>query len=137
MQKLFRDTFTIYYENTDSSGFTYHTTYLALAERARSNMLRKEFPEVISMLKENLFFFVVKEMNINFLKPSFLFDRLEVDTYFDCFSFTSINLIQRIMKGKTSICEIKVCLVWINGKNKKPARIPSNIISRFKSMEVV
>ena len=121
MQKVHRDLFTIYYENTDSSGFTYHTTYLSLAERTRSNMLRKEFPEVILMLKENSFFFVVKEMKINFFKPSFLFDQLEVITYLENHSYTSINLVQKITKDKVPICNMSVCLVWVDGNKKKPS----------------
>ncbi|GIR26418.1 MAG: hypothetical protein CM15mP40_10260 [Alphaproteobacteria bacterium] len=43
MKKIHEDKFKIYYENTDSSGFAYHTAYLSMAERARSNMLNKDF----------------------------------------------------------------------------------------------
>ena len=46
MKKIHEDKFKIYYENTDSSGFAYHTAYLSMAERARSNMLNKDFPEL-------------------------------------------------------------------------------------------
>ena len=53
MKMIHEDLFQIYYENTDSSGFTYHTSYLTFAERARSNMLTEKFPEVILMLKKN------------------------------------------------------------------------------------
>ena len=38
MKKIHEDKFKIYYENTDSSGFAYHTAYLSMSERARSNM---------------------------------------------------------------------------------------------------
>ena len=33
----------IYYEDTDSSGFVYHTSYLKFAERARTELVKKNF----------------------------------------------------------------------------------------------
>ena len=57
MDKKNQFTYTVYYENTDSSGFAYHTTYLEFAERARSEILSSHFPDVISYLKSNTFFF--------------------------------------------------------------------------------
>ena len=137
MKMIHEDLFQIYYENTDSSGFTYHTSYLTFAERARSNMLTEKFPEVTLMLKKNSYFFVIKKLEIDFLRPSHLFDKLKILTYFKSSSSSSINLIQKIKKQNLSISEICICLVWINGKTRKPSRIPSDIISRFKSMEVV
>ena len=60
MKKIHEDNFTVYYENTDSSGLTYHTSYLCWAERSRSNLLRINFPETISFLQKNSFFFCSK-----------------------------------------------------------------------------
>ncbi len=137
MKKVHQDLFTIYYENTDSSGFTYHTSYLTFCERARSNMINQGFPEIIEMLKSNSSFFVIKQIKADFFKPTYLFDKLKVVTFFNGNTFTSINLIQKIKKNSSEICQIVVQLVWIDGKSKKPIKIPSNIISRFKSMEVV
>ena len=137
MKKVHQDLFTIYYENTDSSGFTYHTSYFTFCERARSNMINQSFPEIIEMLKSNSSFFVIKHIKADFFKPTYLFDKLKVVTFFNGNTFTSINLIQKIKKNSSEICQIFVQLVWIDGKSKKPIKIPSNIISRFKSMEVV
>lgn len=137
MKIIHQDFFTIFYENTDSSGFAYHTSYLSFAERARSNLLIHKFPEVIKMLKNNSTFFVVKNLRVNFIQPSYLFDELKVSTYYEKNSYTSINLIQYINLKKAKLCEIFIRLVWIDGKLKKPVKIPSDIISRFKSLEVV
>ena len=137
MKKLHEDFFTVYYENTDSSGFVYHTCYLNFCERARSNMINQDFPEIAQILKSNSRFFVVKKINANFFKPTFLFDRLKVVTFFNGNSYTSINLIQKIIKENIDIFELSVQLVWLKGKDKKPTKIPSNIISRFQSKEVV
>jgi len=137
MKLIHEDTFKIFYENTDSSGFTYHTSYLAFAERARSNLLNENFPEISLMLKENSYFFVIKQLQIDFFKPTNLFDKLTISTFFKSNSLSSIDLIQKIKKENLFISEILICLVWINGKTKKPSRIPSDLISRFKALEVV
>ena len=137
MKKIHVDKFKIYYENTDSSGFTYHTAYLSMAERARSNMLNKDFPELTQMLKKNSKFFVVKNIKVDFLKPSKLFDNLDIITFYIGNSFTSLNLTQKIEKNGIDISKIDVQLVWIDGEKKKPIKIPRNIIYRFKSMDIV
>ena len=137
MKKLHEDFFTVHYENTDSSGFVYHTCYLNFCERARSNMIKQDFPEIAKIIQTNSKFFVVRRVDANFFKPTFLFDRLKVLTFFNGNSFTSINLIQKIKKENIDIFKLSVHLVWINGNNKKPAKIPSDIISRFQSMEIV
>lgn len=137
MRILFRESYNIYYENTDASGFTYHTAYLNIAERSRSNLLIKYFPEVITFLKSNEYFFVLHKLNVQFYLPTFLYDKLTVATFFIENNFTSIKLLQRFTKNNDKVCEIFANLVWISGITKKPSKIPPDIISRFKSMEVV
>ena len=137
MKILFKETYNVYYENTDASGFTYHTAYLNIAERSRSNLLIKYFPEVISFIKSNEYFFVLRKLNVHFYSPTYLYDKLNVSTYFIESNFTSIKLLQRFTKNNEKVCEIFANLVWICGKKKKPSKIPGDIISRFKSMEVV
>ena len=41
MKKVHQTKFEIFYEDTDSSGLTYHTTYLKFAERARSQFVKE------------------------------------------------------------------------------------------------
>ena len=127
----------IYYEDTDSSGFVYHTSYLKFAERARTELVKKKFSELKELMEKNLFFFVVSELKIKFLEPSFLNDELEIETHFEKNTISSIELLQQIKKNKNVICKVNVKLVWINGITKKPSRIPKNIIARFNSRQVV
>ena len=127
----------IFYEDTDSSGFTYHTSYLRFAERARSKLVKERFPELIEKMEKNIFFFVVKEINVEFFTPSFLNDELTVNTFFIKSKSASIDLNQIVLRGEMKICKIFVRLVWINGKSKKPSRIPKKIIDRFNNTEIV
>ncbi|MAI29779.1 MAG: hypothetical protein CMP38_06195 [Rickettsiales bacterium] len=137
MKKIHQTKFEIFYEDTDSSGFTYHTSYLKLAERARSQFVKQNLEEIRDNMINNSFFFVVKEIKVSFLKPTYLFDQLYVKTYFLKNSLASLDLKQLIFKKEKVICEIFVKLVWINGKSNKPSKIPKNIIARFNSFEVV
>ena len=137
MKKLHVLNFDVYYEDTDASGFAYHTTYLRFAERARSSLVKDEFPELMELMIKNSFFFVVREIKVKYLLPSFLNDKLFVETFFIENSLSSITLAQNILKKNKIICEIKVELVWLNKKFGKPSRIPKNIIARFNSFQVV
>ena len=137
MKKIHSSLISVYYEDTDSSGFVYHTNYIKYGERARSNLVREQFPDVQKLFNSNEFFFVVSRLHTNFLKPAKLSDNLKVETFFIKNSFCSIKLRQNIFLKDKLITEINVKLVWINGKTIKPTKIPENIIARFNSLEVV
>ena len=137
MKKIHQTKFEIFYEDTDSSGFTYHTSYLKFAERARSQFVRENLEEIKDKMINNSFFFVVREIKVSFLKPTFLYDQLDVKTFFLKNSLASVDLKQLILKNDIVICEVFVKLVWINGKSNKPSKISKNIIARFNSSEVV
>ena len=137
MKKIHQTKFEIFYEDTDSSGFTYHTSYLKFAERARSQFVMENFEEIKDKMINNSFFFVVREIKVSFLKPTFLYDELDVKTFFLKNSQVSVNLKQLILKNDIVMCEVFVKLVWINGKSNKPSKISKNIIARFNSSEVV
>ena len=137
MKKIHQTKFEIFYEDTDSSGFTYHTSYLKFAERARSQFVRENLKEIKNDMINNSFFFVVREIRVSFFKPSFLYDQLEVKTFFLRNTLASLDLKQLIFKNNIVICEVFVNLVWINGKSNKPSKISKNIIARFNSFEIV
>ena len=137
MKKIHQTKFEIFYEDTDSSGFTYHTTYLKFAERARSQFVKENLEETKNCMINNSFFFVVKEIKVNFFKPTFLYDQLNVKTFFLKNTLASLDLKQLIFKNDIVICEVFVKLVWIDGKSNKPSKISKNIIARFNSFEIV
>ncbi len=137
MIKLYSTNYKVFYEDTDSSGFVYHTTYFRLSERARSEFLINFFPEIIDQINRKKNFFVVKEINAEYLKPAFLFDMLKINTFFISNKMASFILKQDILRKEKTICSIKVKLVWIDAKTNSPIKLPENLISRFKLIEVV
>ena len=60
MNKIFESYYTVFYEDTDASGFAYHTTYLKFSERARSEILNNFFPEIVNSLRLNSFFLLLR-----------------------------------------------------------------------------
>ena len=137
MKKIHSSLMSVYYEDTDSTGYVYHSNYIKYAERARSNLVRDKFPELQKLFNSNEFFFVVSYLDTNFFKPARLSDNLKVETFLIENSFSSIKLKQQIFREFLLITDINVKLVWINGQTTKPTKIPENIIARFNSLEVV
>ena len=137
MKKIHSSLMSVYYEDTDSTGYVYHSNYIKYAERARSNLVRDKFPELQKLFNSNEFFFVVSYLDTNFFKPARLSDNLKVETFLIENSFCSIKLKQQIFRELLLITDINVKLVWINGQTTKPAKIPENIIARLNSLEVV
>ena len=137
MKKIHSSLMSVYYEDTDSTGYVYHSNYIKYAERARSNLVRDKFPELQKLFNSNEFFFVVSYLDTNFFKPARLSDNLKVETFLIENSFCSIKLKQQIFRELLLITDINIKLVWINGQTTKPAKIPENIIARFNSLEVV
>ena len=137
MKKIHSSLMSVYYEDTDSTGYVYHSNYIKYAERARSNLVRDKFPELQKLFNSNEFFFVVSYLDTNFFKPARLSDNLKVETFLIENSFCSIKLKQQIFREFLLITDINVKLVWRNGQTTKPTKIPENIIARFNSLEVV
>ena len=77
------------------------------------------------------------EINAEYLKPAFLFDMLKINTFFISNKMASFILKQDILRKEKTICSIKVKLVWIDAKTNSPIKLPENLISRFKLIEVV
>ena len=86
----------VYYEDTDFSGIVYHATYLRFMERGRSNYLRLLGADQHSLFAEAEaeapgFAFVVRSMQIEFLKPARMDDVLEVATTYEEIKGASIR----------------------------------------------
>src|SRR5205823_3227065 len=75
----------VYYEDTDFTGIVYHANYLRFMERGRTNHLRLVGAKHRALFEEAEretpgFAFVVRSMQIEFLKPARMDDVLVVVT---------------------------------------------------------
>ena len=117
----------VYYEDTDFTGIVYHANYLRFMERGRTNYLRLIGADHRALFEQTekeapSFAFVVRSMKIDFLKPAFMDDLLEVRTLSREVSGASILLLQRVMRGDEVLIEAEVRVAFVS--EGRPKRIP-------------
>ena len=121
----------VYYEDTDFSGVVYHASYLRFMERGRTDFLRLlgvaqgDLFESAREEAETGFFFVVRSMGIEFLKPARIDDVLTVETRTEVVKGATLNLAQRVLRGDEVLVEAKVRVAFLAGG--KPVRIPDGL----------
>jgi len=108
--------FKIYHDDTDFSGVMYHANYLKYFERARSDMLHQKGISHHTLKDELDALFLVRRLEIDYLKPSFLEDVLTVQTKVESQNKLMLILEQTMLKGDMPICKAKVSLVCVNQK---------------------
>src|SRR5258708_5819670 len=69
--------FTIYYEDTDFSGFVYHANYLKFFERAREHLIGIE---LLKSLYGSGLHFVVTSAALKYRAPALFGDQIEVQS---------------------------------------------------------
>ena len=108
----------VYYEDTDASGRVYHANYLKYLERGRSNLIYQSKYNHQELLKKFNIIFVVKSLNINYLKPAFFEDIIEVQTSLKLLSRVKLIFNQKIIRNKELLVDAEVIVIPINIKGK-------------------
>jgi len=108
----------VYYEDTDASGRVYHANYLKYLERGRSNLIYQSKYNHQELLKKFNIIFVVKSLNINYLKPAFFEDIIEVQTSLNLLSRVKLNFNQKIIRNNEQLVDAEVIVIQINTKGK-------------------
>ena len=119
----------VYYEDTDFTGIVYHANYLRFMERGRSNHLRLLGADQRGLFEETAqeapgFAFVVRSMQIEFLKSARMDDVLEVTTEYDEIKGASITLKQQVKRGDELLVEARVRVAFISGGRARPIPRP-------------
>ncbi len=108
----------VYYEDTDASGRVYHANYLKYLERGRSNLIYQSKYNHQELSKKFNIIFVVKSLNINYLKPAFFEDIIEVQTSLNTLSRVKLNFNQKIIRNNELLVDAEVIVIPINTKGK-------------------
>jgi acyl-CoA thioester hydrolase len=122
----------VYYEDTDFTGIVYHANYLRFMERGRTNYLRLIGADHRALFEATEkeapgFAFVVRSMNIEFLKPARMDDLLDIVTEPADVKGASVTLRQRVMRGDEVIVEAHVRVAFISGGRARPIPKPLRI----------
>jgi acyl-CoA thioester hydrolase len=122
----------VYYEDTDFSGIVYHANYLRFMERGRTNYLRLLGAEQSALFTEAEaeapgFAFVVRGMQLDFLKPAKMDDVLEIVTRPIEVRGASITMHQEVRRGDDRLLEAKVKVAFVAGGRARPIPKPLRI----------
>src|SRR5215831_11994536 len=103
----------VYYEDTDFTGVVYHASYLRFMERGRTNYLRLLGADQRALFEEVAkeapgFAFVVRSMQLDFLKPARMDDLLEIVTTPSDVKGASVILHQEVKRGDETLVEATV-----------------------------
>ena len=122
----------IYYEDTDFSGFVYHARYLHFFERARTEMLRALGHDQRAMFAnaEGPEAFVVRRMNIGFIRPALMDDIVEVRSITTKIAGATMQIDQRLFRSEDLLCSAEVQVAYLVGG--KPRRMPDNLRALFE-----
>ena len=125
----------VYYEDTDFSGIVYHANYLRFMERGRTNYLRLIGADHRALFEATEreapgFAFVVRSMNIEFLKPARMDDVLDIITEPEEVKGASTTVRQRVMRGDELLVEAHVRVAFISGGRARPIPKPLRIAMR-------
>ena len=126
----------VYYEDTDFSGIVYHANYLRFMERGRSNYLRligaDQRPKENTFNTDTLgFAFVVRSMQLDFLRPARMDDVLDVVTWPVAVKGASITLAQEVRRGDEVLVKAEVRVAFISEGRAKP--IPKSLRQLMKA----
>jgi acyl-CoA thioester hydrolase len=120
----------VYYEDTDFSGIVYHANYLRFMERGRTNHLRMMGAEQHSLFEQAhqeapSFAFVVRSMQIDFLRPARMDDVLDIVTWPVVVKGASITLAQEVRRGEDVLVTAQVRVAFVSGGRAQP--IPKSL----------
>lgn len=128
MSKPFSWPISIYYEDTDAGGVVYHANYLKFFERARTELLRS-YGVCQQRLLEQRVGFVVRHMDIDFIKGAVLDQKLTVLTEIKEIKRVSLQFCQELVNDSGEVlCKATVQVACINNEKMKPTAIPKSIV---------
>lgn len=123
----------VYYADTDFSGVVYHARYLEFLERGRSDYLRLagvRHTELAEGLRGERMVWIVRRMEIDFVRPARMDDVLAIDTSTERISGARIFMAQEIRRGGDLLISAKVEAAII-GENGRPKRFPAEWTAAF------
>ena len=115
----------VYYQDTDAGGVVYHSTYLNFMERARYEWLRALGFNVNSLTEIHKILFMVRSLEIEYLKPAVLDDLLQVTVAVTEVGGSRIALCQEIICNHVKLISATIQVVCVGADTLKPVRIPA------------
>lgn len=125
----------VQYEDTDAGGIVYHANYANFAERGRSAMLRALGIDLQDYMARDHEAIIIRKMNVDFIKPAKLNDRLVVVSHLTSLSGVRAQIDQQIFSLSEGHIFARVLVegVWVN-IDTGPKRFPLRLREALKSI---
>jgi acyl-CoA thioester hydrolase len=129
----------VYFEDTDFSGLVYHGSYIRWCERGRSDFMRLIGNDHRALLAgaggREPAAFVVRRMQIEFLRPARIDDILEVSTRIKETGAATLTLDQRITRDERELFSAEVMVVLIS-QSGKPQRLAAALRHALQGTDI-
>jgi len=123
----------VYYEDTDAAGVVYYANYLKFMERARTEWLAALGFPLAAFEREHGVAFVVHRVEIDFIAPARLNDRLDVTVEPADRGASRLVAAQEVRREATVLTRARVALACIDTARWKPARIPHPLLAALET----
>jgi acyl-CoA thioester hydrolase len=126
----------VYFEDTDAAGVVYHANFFKFCERGRSDFIRLlgiDHQSLANPGQGESAVFVVRRIEIDYLKPGRLDDVLEVVTHCLEIGGASLRLAQEVRRRETVLVRacVSVVLVSAAGKPQRVGALVRGALQRF------
>ncbi len=121
----------VYYEDTDAGGVVFYANYLKFFERARTELLRTYGFEQDELSAKQNVIFVVRSVQVDYLKPALFNNMLEVSAEVTQSKKTSFLFTQEIIRGEEVLCRGEVRIACLSADTMRPKAIPSAIMEKL------
>lgn len=120
----------VYFEDTDLTGVVYHANYLRYLERARSDMLSLAGVDQRAVQEAGEGAYAVRAANVRYRAPARLGDDLVVLSRLVRLRPASVDIHQRVMRGRTIVAEAEIEAVFVSPSGHA-RRQPAAWMERF------
>ncbi|MDM8560726.1 tol-pal system-associated acyl-CoA thioesterase [Candidatus Parabeggiatoa sp. HSG14] len=118
----------VYYEDTDAGGIVHHASYVKFMERARTEWLRNSGVEMTQLKQQHALVLVVRKISLDYLKPAFLDDLLQVTASITKPGKVSMTIAQKVLRDEEVLCTGVVKIGGINVVSQRPQAFSPEIL---------
>lgn len=122
----------VYYEDTDAGGVVYHAAYVRFFERARTEYLRQLGFELRRLAAEESVLFVVRTMTLDFCRPAFLDDMLQVSATISTCGGASVDFTQTAVRAADGETVASAAVRVVCVKNGRATPLPVTLADKIK-----
>jgi acyl-CoA thioester hydrolase len=117
----------VYYQDTDAGGVVFHAAYLDFLERARMDWLRARSFNSTHLLARYQLFFIVRKVELYYLKPALLDDMLAVSASVEKLGHAQLTFNQQVRRDGETLLRGRVNVACVAAGSLKPMPFPEEI----------